>query len=136
MNFLGLRSNQTAASEQPPAQEIPVETNHDSKLATTLEGLIAEDPFPETTSEARNGDSENGTFMGSGVKDNSPIDGNHLDVTDDEGWIAIPYSMPLFLIIYLGCLVCDSGVMHRSLYRLLLHENVVSCANPCSSMLK
>ncbi|KAI5679085.1 hypothetical protein M9H77_10035 [Catharanthus roseus] len=91
MNFLGLRSNQTAASEQPPAQEIPVETNHDSKLATTLEGLIAEDPFPETTSEARNGDSENGTFMGSGVKDNSPIDGNHLDVTDDEGWIAIPY---------------------------------------------
>lgn len=95
MNFLGLRSNQTAASsEQQPAQEIQVEASPASKLATSLDGLIAEDPFHETMSTGtQNGNSENGSFDGSSMNVNSHIDGNHLDVTEDEGWIAIPYGI-------------------------------------------
>lgn len=96
MNFLGLRSNQTAASEQQPAQEIQVEASPASKLGTSLEGLMAEDPFPETMStETQNGNGENGSFDGSSMNINSHVDGNHLDVNEDEGWIAIPYGIPL-----------------------------------------
>ncbi|KAL3501328.1 hypothetical protein ACH5RR_035777 [Cinchona calisaya] len=97
MNFLGLRSNQTAASEQPFAQEIHGDLNQAVKLATTLEGLIAEDPFPENMlDEIQNGDSEdylneNGSFDHSGGKSNSNVEGRHVDVAEDEGWITIPY---------------------------------------------
>ncbi|CAN4124388.1 unnamed protein product [Withania somnifera] len=48
MNFLMLRSNQTAASQHSPAREVQSETNHASKPSTTLEGLIAEEPFTES----------------------------------------------------------------------------------------
>ncbi|XP_027097313.1 uncharacterized protein [Coffea arabica] len=98
MNFLGLRSNQTAASsEQSYAQEIQGDAHQRVKLATTLEGLIAEDPFPENmVAESRNGDSEvygteNGSFDHTSAKSNSHVEGTHVDVSEDEGWIAIPY---------------------------------------------
>ncbi|KAK2990797.1 hypothetical protein RJ640_012698, partial [Escallonia rubra] len=88
------RSNQTAA----PEQQAGVGFGNDvSKSAATLEGLTAQDPFPESSS-ADNHDresdgfrSENGGAGGSSVKDNSPSIENHIDVSEDEGWIAIPY---------------------------------------------
>ncbi|KAL3511169.1 hypothetical protein ACH5RR_030570 [Cinchona calisaya] len=95
MNFLGPRSNQTAASsvEQSYAQEIQGEVNQQGpQLATILEGLIAEDSFPDNMlAETQNGDSENGNFDRSAAKGNSHVEGRHVDVAEDEGWIAIPY---------------------------------------------
>ncbi|KAK3022919.1 hypothetical protein RJ639_046463 [Escallonia herrerae] len=101
MNFLMLRSNQTAA----PEQQAGVGFGNDvSKSAATLEGLIAQEPFPESSS-ADNHDresdgfrSENRSAGGSSVMDNSPSVENHIDVSEDEGWIAIPYSTPLPLL--------------------------------------
>ncbi|PIN15221.1 hypothetical protein CDL12_12153 [Handroanthus impetiginosus] len=96
MNFLMLRSNnQTAAQGLQPIKETQVEANYVSKAATTLEGLIAEDPFPGSTlSETRNaendqfGDEEGSTAV-SNEKNNSQVD-SHKDVTEDNGFIIIP----------------------------------------------
>ncbi|KAI0498917.1 hypothetical protein KFK09_019815 [Dendrobium nobile] len=57
------------------------------KAATTLEGLIAEDPFP---SEDLDEDSDaSGGAAGSASQDYIQF-GNHSDVAEDEGWITIP----------------------------------------------
>ncbi|XP_028551048.1 uncharacterized protein LOC110105455 isoform X4 [Dendrobium catenatum] len=59
----------------------------DAKAATTLEGLIAEDPFP---SEDLDEDSDaSGGAAGSASQDYIQF-GNHSDVAEDEGWITIP----------------------------------------------
>ncbi|XP_031122578.1 uncharacterized protein LOC116025486 [Ipomoea triloba] len=90
MNFLMMRSNQTAAPEPPPAQEIQAENNNVPKLSTSLDALIAEDPFQHPTSsencsvEGYNHGNENGGAAGVNVKC------NHVEVTEDEGWIVIP----------------------------------------------
>lgn len=98
MNFLLLRSNQTAAPEPPPpAQEIQAEENYVPKLSTSLDGLAAEDPFQHATSaengavEGYNHGNENGGAAGANGKC------NHVEVTEDEGWIVIPKSILLFL---------------------------------------
>ncbi|CAI9092730.1 OLC1v1028053C3 [Oldenlandia corymbosa var. corymbosa] len=97
MNFLGLRSNQTAASAPASAPEIQKEVTHPLKRTATLEGLIAEDPFPDTMlAGSRNGETEgynyeNGSFEHSNGKSDSHIEGGHIDVAEGEGWIAIPY---------------------------------------------
>lgn len=90
MNFLMLRSN----NSQPSVKETQVEANYVTKTASTLEGLIAEDPFPESTSsETRiSGNdefgNENGTEAVSSGKNNQ-VD-SHIDVTEDDGSIVIP----------------------------------------------
>lgn len=90
MNFL-MRSNQTAASEHSPAREVQSETNHAAKPSTTLEGLIAEEPFTE--SEKYVGDefgNVDENLADSNEKTNSQFVAKHIDVKDDEGWITIP----------------------------------------------
>lgn len=95
MNFL-LRSNQTAVPELPPVQEFQAEAKHMSKPASTLEGLIAEDPFPVNTSasdpDGRNDGvgSENSSFGGLNQKNETPMMENHIDVSEEEGWVTIP----------------------------------------------
>ncbi|CAA2999998.1 Hypothetical predicted protein [Olea europaea subsp. europaea] len=96
MNFLMLRSNgQTPARNQQSIQETKVEANYVSKQATTVEGLISEDRFPEnTTSETPSAESdeyagEDVNIADSSEKSESPVDG-HRDVTEDDGWIIIP----------------------------------------------
>ncbi|KAH6756354.1 heat-inducible transcription repressor [Perilla frutescens var. hirtella] len=90
MNFLMLRSN----NSQPSVNETQVETNYAAKPAGTLEGLIAEDPFPESTSsETRYSESddfgnENGMPAVPSGKNNQ-VD-SHIDVTEDNGLIVIP----------------------------------------------
>lgn len=96
MNFLMLRSNsQTPARDQQPVQETQIESNSAPQQATTLEGLISEDRFPESTpSETPGAESdeysgEDVNDAGSSGKSDSPVDG-HIDVTEDDGWIIIP----------------------------------------------
>ncbi|XP_011086395.1 uncharacterized protein LOC105168145 [Sesamum indicum] len=97
MNFLMLRSNnQTATPEMQSVKEAQVEANYVSKAATTLEGLIVEDPYNGSTSaETRNAESdesrdENGSMAVSSGKNNSQVD-THTDVTEADGMIIIPY---------------------------------------------
>ncbi|KAA8529469.1 hypothetical protein F0562_033732 [Nyssa sinensis] len=68
-------------------------TNH----ATTLEGFIAEDPFPQNSSaedhdrETNGVGGKNGGVLGPSLKNGSPIVQNHIEVTEDQGFITIPY---------------------------------------------
>ncbi|XP_048318479.2 uncharacterized protein LOC107428854 [Ziziphus jujuba] len=96
MNFL-LRSTHHVAAEQPSLQEAPAETPQTSKPAVTLEGLIAEDPYPQfSTVEERDEETdgivaENGSIAGAEAKNESSVVAKHSDVSEEEGWITIPY---------------------------------------------
>ncbi|KAF3431408.1 hypothetical protein FNV43_RR26139 [Rhamnella rubrinervis] len=96
MNFL-IRSTHHVAAEQPSFPETPAETHHMSKPTPTLEGLIAEDPFPQfSTIEEQDGETdgvggENGNAACTGeIKESSTL-AKHSDVSEEEGWITIPY---------------------------------------------
>lgn len=118
MNFLMLRSNQTAAAseqqqQQQPAsaQELQPQANVAIKSATTLEGLVSEDPFPVTPSSSdgdreRSGRFGRGSGGGSNAKSISTTSESHTDVTEDEGWVTIPYSNSFFFFRLLVCLHC------------------------------
>ena len=98
MNFL-MRPAQNVAAEQPSTNESPADTHYKSKPAATLEGLIAEDPYPRySTVDNRNGgtvggEGENGSVGDPhGENESSPVV-KHSDVSEEEGCITIPYSM-------------------------------------------
>ncbi|XP_037492075.1 uncharacterized protein LOC105649777 isoform X2 [Jatropha curcas] len=96
MNFLQRYTTQNVVTEQVPVQEPPADTRQTSKPSGTLEGLIAEDPFPQSpTAQARDGEAqgsgdENGTVGGASAKNDSHVVANHQDVSEEEGWITIP----------------------------------------------
>lgn len=93
MNFLMLRSNQTAASEHSPAREVQSVPNHAAKPSTTLEGLIAEEPYTESEKRDGEGDefgNEDEDIADTNEKTDSQFVANHIDVKEDEGWITIP----------------------------------------------
>ncbi|XP_022733470.1 uncharacterized protein LOC111287295 [Durio zibethinus] len=94
MNFLLLRSNQQVTPEPPPVPEEVAESTYVSKSVTTLEGLMVEDSFPEfPTVETHDG--ETNGFLGSNAglvgDKNASIPKNHTDVSEEDGWITIPY---------------------------------------------
>ncbi|KAK9060282.1 hypothetical protein SSX86_020986 [Deinandra increscens subsp. villosa] len=101
MNFLGLRSQSTAAQvpHTLPPQALPPQVQAEPsnrKPTATLEDLVAEDPFPlaslvETFDGRSEGIvSENGPFGGLSTKNGAPVVDKHIDVGEEEGWIAIP----------------------------------------------
>ncbi|XVE85933.1 hypothetical protein DITRI_Ditri17bG0131600 [Diplodiscus trichospermus] len=96
MNFLLLRSNQQGTLEPPSVPEEVAESTYVSKSATTLEGLVAEDTFPEYPT-VENHDGETNGFLGenSGLSSekNASIPENHADVSEEDGWITIPYKV-------------------------------------------
>lgn len=86
MNFLSLRSNsQNASSQQQKSDQ-----ENQAKPSTTLEGLIDEDPFPPTPSN--NAGRDFNSKFGAAFSATSKVSGleNHVDVTEDQGWITIP----------------------------------------------
>ncbi|KAF5746680.1 hypothetical protein HS088_TW06G00852 [Tripterygium wilfordii] len=96
MNFL-MRSGHQAPVEQVPSVKEPlVDRQYVSRPSTTLEGLIAEYPFPQySIPEERNGEThgvggENGSSAGSSSKNDSVAVDNHSDVLEEDGWITIP----------------------------------------------
>lgn len=100
MNFL-MRSTPSVTAEQASVPEPPAETYHVPKPASSLESLIAEDPYPRH-SRVEEHDGANDGFVGENAgivvpdsnKDSSTM-AKHTDVSEEEGWITIPYSMPL-----------------------------------------
>lgn len=95
MNFL--RPAQNAAADQPSIHESAADMHYKPKPGATLEGLIAEDSYTQySTVEDHYGESvgvesENGNVGGPCVKDESPTVVEHSDVSEEEGWITIPY---------------------------------------------
>lgn len=105
MNFLLLRSNQQAAPEPPPVQEEVAESTYVSSSATSLEGLIGEDPFPEYPT-VENHDAETNGHLGEnagvGSDKKSSVPENHIDVCEEDGWITIPYSKCILTTLMIG----------------------------------
>lgn len=71
------------------------DSNPLSKPVTSLEGLVADDPFPRYEASEDNGEfdavgSSDGIFTGHA---DVPTVDKHLDVSEEEGWITIPCSM-------------------------------------------
>lgn len=95
MNFL----YRTAQPVVPELPRIPEQDHHKDGLqkpATTLEGLIADDPYQPSVS-IEDGASNNGVGEIGGdaasLDSKSPVpQGKHNDVLDGEGWITIPKS--------------------------------------------
>ncbi|KAJ0725682.1 hypothetical protein HanPI659440_Chr12g0461641 [Helianthus annuus] len=99
MNFLGLRSQSTAAHVPHPPQALSPQVQAEPSIrkpTATLEDLVAEDPFPlaslvETFDGRAEGiESENGAFGGLSTKNGAPFVDKHIDVCEEEGWITIP----------------------------------------------
>lgn len=96
MNFL-MRPAQNADSEQPSTHESPADRHHKTKPAATLEGLIAEDPYPQfyNVEDHDGGDvgveGENDSVAGPSAENESSSGVKHSDVAEGEGFIAIPY---------------------------------------------
>lgn len=107
MNFL-LRSA-SSATHRPPVSEPPAAPPQPppetAKSGSTLEGLIAEEPFPQYPSVedldrrladgSRDDDGSGDSNVKSGVSGMERFS----DVSEEEGWIAIPYSISTLLSI-------------------------------------
>lgn len=121
MNFL-LRPAQSAAAEEPSAHESPADLNYKTKPAATLEGLIAEDPYPQySTVVDRNGGSvgvegEFGSVGGQSAESESSSVVKHSDVSEEEGCITIPCGMPSQLESVLCIFVFQSYDPHADIY--------------------
>ncbi|CAH9093029.1 unnamed protein product [Cuscuta europaea] len=89
MNFLLMRSNQAVSPEPSPPQEVQAEISSVSKLSTGLEGPIAEDSFQQATysEDCDVDDCEHASAIEDAGLSGK---GNHIEVSEDEGWIAIP----------------------------------------------
>ena len=93
MNFL-LRNPSSSVSSLPPVPE-DKQTPPRPPPAKTLEGLIAEDPFPFFREDVRedNHEGHQQTFTeGPAAMDQASIR-SHIDVSEENGWILVPRSM-------------------------------------------
>ena len=99
MNFL-MRSTTNVYSERTPIQEPPrADAPQGITSGSSLETLMSDDPYAQySTIEEFDGEidgveGENGSVTGHGSKNDAPIVAKHVDVSEEEGWITIPYSM-------------------------------------------
>lgn len=101
MNFL-LRSA-SSATHRPPVSEPPATPPQPppetAKPGVTLEGLIAEESFPQYPSveedldRLANGSRDDDGSGESNAKSGGSGMDRFSDVSEEEGWIAIPYSI-------------------------------------------
>lgn len=89
MNFLGLRSQSTAAQPLPPPTP-PSQAHSQSQVVPQpintrrlLEDLVAEDPFPLASLVHNDDGTQNA---------GPPVVDKHIDVSEQQGWITIPRS--------------------------------------------
>ncbi|RYR64936.1 hypothetical protein Ahy_A03g010956 isoform F [Arachis hypogaea] len=92
MNFL-MRSTSHVHVERTPIPESPQADTPQTTSGTSSETLDSEDPYSRlSTIEEFDGeiDGENGNVSGNGSRKDMPILAKHVDVSEEEGWIAIP----------------------------------------------
>ncbi|KAH8495204.1 hypothetical protein H0E87_018404 [Populus deltoides] len=87
MNFLLRPTTHQVIKEQVSA---PVPALESPSPAVTLEGLIAEDSFPQSEVRDMGIGGENGSVAAT-KNDSSLVLENHSDVSEEEGWIVIPF---------------------------------------------
>ncbi|KAF9673508.1 hypothetical protein SADUNF_Sadunf10G0031500 [Salix dunnii] len=87
MNFLLRPTTHQVIKEQVSA---PVSVHESPAPAVTLEGLIAEDSFPQSEVRDMGIDGENGSVAATKT-DSLLVLENHSDVSEEEGWIIIPF---------------------------------------------
>ncbi|KAI4314213.1 hypothetical protein L6164_027147 [Bauhinia variegata] len=93
MNFL-MRSTTIVSAEQSSIPESRTETHQRAATEPTLQTLTSAEP--DTTAEEYEGETdeaggENGIIIGPNSKNDVPIVAKHLDVSEEEGCITIPY---------------------------------------------
>ncbi|CAN1321266.1 hypothetical protein LINPERPRIM_LOCUS31971 [Linum perenne] len=97
MNFLLRSTSHHVMPEKVAVNEPAVDAQYMAKPSKTLEGLISEDPFPDSPmSRGHEGGidevgSESGDDVGSATKKDSSVIEGHSDVSEGEGWITIPH---------------------------------------------
>ncbi|KAJ6721803.1 hypothetical protein OIU85_024852 [Salix viminalis] len=87
MNFLLRPTTHQVIKEQVSA---PVSAHESPAPAVTLEGLIAEDSFPQSEVRDMGIGGENGSDAATKT-DSLLVLENHSDVSEEEGWIVIPF---------------------------------------------
>ncbi|KAJ6771306.1 hypothetical protein OIU74_017695 [Salix koriyanagi] len=87
MNFLLRPTTHQVIKEQVSA---PVSAHESLAPAVTLEGLIAEDSFPQSEVRDMGIGGENGSDAATKT-DSLLVLENHSDVSEEEGWIVIPF---------------------------------------------
>lgn len=98
MNFL-MRSATSISAERSSIPKPPANTHQKTLSASTLETIVSEDSFKQTSiteefnRETDGVECENGTLNSLNSLDDLPSVAKHSDVSDEEGWITIPYSM-------------------------------------------
>lgn len=96
MNFLQRYASNISFAEPVPAHEAPVQALNSPKVSGPLEGLVSEDPFPQSPmGGGRNADAqelvdENGSTRGAIANSDDFVAENHSLVSEKEGWITIP----------------------------------------------
>ena len=98
MNFL-MRTTTGVSAERVSIPESQADTSHRSTSGSALETLISDDPYTRYSTieecDVENDEVgvENGSISGSNSKNDSPFVAKHSDVSEEEGWISIPYGM-------------------------------------------
>lgn len=94
------------ADALPPPLPIP----HPIQGSHSLESLMSDDPYAQySTVEQFEGEIEGENGSSQDSKNDAAVLTKHLDVSEEEGWIAIPYSMsytltnPTYLFILVLC---------------------------------
>lgn len=106
MNFL-LRPSQQSASVDQPTLNVSDGDSVQMSKSMTLEGLIAEDSFPRYYSADDSAIETDGTRTDHvsipGPRNDAPAIEKHTDISEEEGWITIPYGESH--LVYTLCLV-------------------------------
>lgn len=93
------RSSSSLSSSSLSVPEPRTDAPQGTTSGSSLETLIAEDPYAQYSPiEQFDGEidgvgGENGGITGQNSKNDLSILAKHLDVSEEEGWITIPYSM-------------------------------------------
>ncbi|KAK4261177.1 hypothetical protein QN277_004214 [Acacia crassicarpa] len=96
MNFLA-RSATSVSAERPSVPKYHTDPRQTTSSTSTLETLISEDSFKhssiteEYNREIDGAEGEDGTMTTMNSIDDFPGVAKHSDVSDEEGWITIPY---------------------------------------------
>ena len=83
-------SSTATATAATPTTTVMTTTTPPTDGASSLESLMSDDPYAQVEHFDGEFEGENGAQSS---KHDAPVLAKHLDVSEDEGWITIPYSM-------------------------------------------